>query len=49
MQFVSSSTNSSIRAALSDRISTLERASVGIELMLDPPSIVPKLKEDRGA
>ncbi len=40
---VNSSTNSSIRAALSDRISTFDRASVGIELMLDPPSIVPKL------
>ena len=43
MHVVNNSTSSSIRAALSDRISTLERASVGIELMLEPPSIVPKL------
>ena len=40
---------SSIRSAFSDRKSTLARASVGMQLMLVPPWISPKLKEDRGA
>src|SRR5579864_901247 len=39
---------SSIRSGFSDRKSTLARASVGMQLMLVPPWIRPKLKEDRG-
>jgi len=33
---------------LSERRSTFARASLGIELMLAPPWITPKLKDDRG-
>ncbi len=40
---VSSAAISSSLAGLSERMSTLVRASVGIELMLDPPSMMPKL------
>src|SRR5689334_21484923 len=38
----------SSRVALSDRRSTFGRALVGIELMLDPPSIRPKWNDARG-
>ena len=47
-EVASSKAISSMRAALSERRSTLARASLGMELMLDPPSISPKLKEDLG-
>src|SRR5260221_484861 len=42
------STRPSIFSLLSERISTLALASVGIELMLAPPSIMPILKAARG-
>jgi len=44
----SASANSSIRALSSERRSTLARAWAGIEFTLDPPSMVPKLKDERG-
>src|SRR5262249_17287213 len=42
------STSPSIFSLLSERISILALASVGIELMLAPPSITPILKAERG-
>src|SRR5580658_11063206 len=45
---VSSAAISSSLAGFSDRMSTLVRASVGMELMLDPPSTMPKLYDERG-
>ena len=48
-QAASNEAISSIRSGFSERRSTLARASVGMQLMLVPPWINPKLKEDRGA
>ena len=39
---------SSSLAPLSERMSTLVRAWPGIELILEPPSRIPKLHEERG-
>ena len=44
----SSEAISSIFSGFSDRRSTLARASVGMQLMLVPPWIRPKLKDDLG-
>ena len=46
---VNCATSRSIRVLSSERRSILVRASLGIELMLDPPSMMPKLKVVRGS
>src|SRR5438128_685824 len=48
MTEVKSAAISSVRSGLSERMSILVRAELGIEVTLAPPSTTPKLKENRG-